>query len=179
MPAEATVQAQLHDDSTIAVEVHGQGPTVLLPVNPQPVEGPQGEEMRKWGVDPALGRSLIDGLPDAFPGGRRPATDPEPTANGERTHKTQVSDQSGGTEVLGIGCHARAWLGGRGLFGPHAPSWLDSWGRTTPCRDLARWPCRAQAGGQATAWCRRPDQVAVQRPSGPRVNCHPSAWTRR
>jgi pimeloyl-ACP methyl ester carboxylesterase len=65
MPEEK-VQARLHDDSTIAVEVHGEGPTVLLPVNPQPVEGPQAEEMRKWGVDPALGRSLIDGLSDAF-----------------------------------------------------------------------------------------------------------------
>src|SRR4029434_11277504 len=39
---------------------------VLVPVNPRPVEGPQAEEMRKWGVDPALGRSLIDGLSDAF-----------------------------------------------------------------------------------------------------------------
>ena len=64
--AEERLQVRLHDDSTIAVEVHGQGPTVLLPVNPQPVEGPQAEEMRRWGVDPALGRSLIDGLSDAF-----------------------------------------------------------------------------------------------------------------
>jgi pimeloyl-ACP methyl ester carboxylesterase len=63
---EGTVQAPLHDDSTIPVEIHGNGPTVLLPVNPQPVEGPQAEELRKWGVDPALGRSLIDGLSDAF-----------------------------------------------------------------------------------------------------------------
>jgi pimeloyl-ACP methyl ester carboxylesterase len=38
----------------------------LLPVNPQPVEGAQAEEMRRWGADPALGRSLIDGLGDAF-----------------------------------------------------------------------------------------------------------------
>jgi hypothetical protein len=60
------VEARLHDDSTIAVEVHGQGPTVLLPVNPEPVEGPQAEELRKWGVDPALGRTLIDGLSDVF-----------------------------------------------------------------------------------------------------------------
>jgi pimeloyl-ACP methyl ester carboxylesterase len=59
-------QARLHDDSTIAIEVHGRGPTVLLPVNPQPVEGPQAEELRRWGADPALGRSLIDGLGDAF-----------------------------------------------------------------------------------------------------------------
>ncbi|HEY6709297.1 MAG TPA: alpha/beta hydrolase [Actinomycetota bacterium] len=59
-------EARLHDASTIAVEVHGRGPTVLLPVNPQPVEGPQAEEMRRWGADPALGRSLIDRLSDVF-----------------------------------------------------------------------------------------------------------------
>jgi pimeloyl-ACP methyl ester carboxylesterase len=59
-------EARLHDQSTIAVEVHGTGPTLLLPVNPQPVTGPQAEELRRWGADPALGRSLIDGLADAF-----------------------------------------------------------------------------------------------------------------
>jgi pimeloyl-ACP methyl ester carboxylesterase len=63
---EAKLQAGLHDGTTIAVEVHGAGPTVLLPVNPQPVEGPQAEELRRWGADPALGRSLIEGLSDAF-----------------------------------------------------------------------------------------------------------------
>ncbi|HEX5995707.1 MAG TPA: alpha/beta hydrolase [Jiangellales bacterium] len=59
-------EARLHDGSNIAVEVHGRGPTVLLPVNPRPAEGAQAEELRRWGVDPALGRSLIDGLSDAF-----------------------------------------------------------------------------------------------------------------
>ncbi len=59
-------EAVLHDGSTIEVEVSGSGPALLLPVNPKPVEGPQAEEMRKWGADPALGRSLIDGLSDAF-----------------------------------------------------------------------------------------------------------------
>jgi pimeloyl-ACP methyl ester carboxylesterase len=59
-------EARLHDGSTVAVEVHGRGPTVLLPVNPRPVEGAQAEELRRWGADPALGRSLIDGLGDAF-----------------------------------------------------------------------------------------------------------------
>jgi pimeloyl-ACP methyl ester carboxylesterase len=61
-----TLQARLHDQSAIAVEVHGRGPTVLLPVNPQPVTGPQAEELRRWGADPALGRTLVDGLSDAF-----------------------------------------------------------------------------------------------------------------
>jgi pimeloyl-ACP methyl ester carboxylesterase len=63
---EKKVQARLHDGSAIDVEVHGEGPAVLLSVNPRPVEGPQAEELRRWGADPALGRTLIDGLGDAF-----------------------------------------------------------------------------------------------------------------
>ncbi len=59
-------KATLHDGSTIEVEVHGDGPALLLPVNPRPVDGPQADEIRKWGADPALGRSLIEGLSDAF-----------------------------------------------------------------------------------------------------------------
>lgn len=59
-------EVRLHDGSAIDVEVHGTGPTVLLPVDPVPVEGPKADEMRKWGVDPAHGRSLIDGLSDAY-----------------------------------------------------------------------------------------------------------------
>src|SRR5512132_3146937 len=63
-----TTQAQaiLNDGSTIDIEVYGEGPALLLAVNPVPVEGAQADEMRKWGVDPALGRSLIDGLSDQF-----------------------------------------------------------------------------------------------------------------
>ncbi len=60
------LEATLHDGSTIEIEVHGAGPTLLLPVNPQPVIGPQAEQMRQYGTDPALGQSLIKGLSDAF-----------------------------------------------------------------------------------------------------------------
>ncbi|MEK3723072.1 alpha/beta fold hydrolase [Paenibacillus sp. FSL H8-0034] len=60
------LKAKLHDGHRIDVEVHGKGPSLLLPVNPQPVEGAKAKEMRKWGVDPALGRSLIDGLSDQY-----------------------------------------------------------------------------------------------------------------
>jgi pimeloyl-ACP methyl ester carboxylesterase len=63
---EDTFQARLHDGSAIAVEVRGRGPAVLMAVNPQPVEGPAAEELRRWGTDPALGRNLIDGLADGF-----------------------------------------------------------------------------------------------------------------
>lgn len=56
--------AELHDGSTLDVDVRGSGPTLLLPVNPWPVEGPAAEEMRAWGADPALGHSLAEGLRD-------------------------------------------------------------------------------------------------------------------
>ena len=59
-------EAKLHDGSTIEIEVHGEGPTLLLPVNPRPVEGPLAEQMRQYGTDPALGQSLIKGLSDVF-----------------------------------------------------------------------------------------------------------------
>jgi pimeloyl-ACP methyl ester carboxylesterase len=59
-----TETATLHDGSHIDIEIHGDGPALLLPVNPRPIEGPQADEMRRWGADPALGRSLIDGLSD-------------------------------------------------------------------------------------------------------------------
>lgn len=58
--------AKLHDGNVIDFEVDGTGPVALLPVRPQPLEGPEAEAMRQWGVDPALGRSLIAGLHDAF-----------------------------------------------------------------------------------------------------------------
>src|SRR5215218_4188672 len=59
-------EARLHDGSTIEVQVHGEGPALLLPVNPRPVQGPRAEKLRRWGNDPALGRLLVDGLKDAF-----------------------------------------------------------------------------------------------------------------
>lgn len=60
------IEARLHDGSRIDVEVRGEGPTVVMPVNPVPIEGQRADEMRAWGVDPALGRNLVDGLSDAF-----------------------------------------------------------------------------------------------------------------
>jgi pimeloyl-ACP methyl ester carboxylesterase len=60
-------EATLHDGSTIEIEVRGSGgPTLLLPVNPEPITGPQAEQMRQYGADPALGPSLINGLCDIF-----------------------------------------------------------------------------------------------------------------
>ncbi|MEK8130751.1 alpha/beta hydrolase [Paenibacillus filicis] len=60
------MEVTLHDGHTIQVEVYGDGPSLLLPVNPHPIQGQQADEMRKWGADPALGRTLIEGLSDTY-----------------------------------------------------------------------------------------------------------------
>ncbi|WP_046498461.1 alpha/beta fold hydrolase [Streptomyces odonnellii] len=59
-------EAELHDGSPIELEIHGTGPALLLPVDPRPADGAKADELRRWGVDPALGRSLIEGLSDTF-----------------------------------------------------------------------------------------------------------------
>ncbi|MBG0826025.1 alpha/beta hydrolase [Planomonospora sp. ID91781] len=59
-------EARLHDGSVIEIEVHGTGPALLLPVDPRPAAGERAEELRSWGMDPALGRSLVEGLGDVF-----------------------------------------------------------------------------------------------------------------
>lgn len=59
-------EVSMHDGARLQVVIKGEGPAILLPVRPWPVEGPQADEMRKWGADPALGRTLIDGLSDRY-----------------------------------------------------------------------------------------------------------------
>ncbi|MDF2650954.1 MAG: alpha/beta hydrolase [Paenibacillus sp.] len=56
----------MHDGNVIYVEIQGDGLPILIPVNPIPIEGSQADELRKWGVDPALGKSLIDGLSEKY-----------------------------------------------------------------------------------------------------------------
>ena len=59
-------KATMHDGNTIDIVIQGEGPAILIPVNPIPVKGPQADEMRKWGADPALGQALIEGLCDKY-----------------------------------------------------------------------------------------------------------------
>ena len=56
--------ATMHDGSELELEIDGEGPFLLMPVSPIPVEGEAAEEMRMWGADPARGRSLIESLRD-------------------------------------------------------------------------------------------------------------------
>jgi len=57
--------AQLHDGAAIDVTIIGEGPTVLVPVSTAGMEGEAAEQMRAWGADPNLGRTLATGLADA------------------------------------------------------------------------------------------------------------------
>ncbi|MGW6005765.1 alpha/beta hydrolase [Oerskovia enterophila] len=65
-PTSRETTATLHDGSSLTVEITGTGPAVVLPVNPVPATGPAADELRTWGVDPALGRTLIDALSPTF-----------------------------------------------------------------------------------------------------------------
>jgi pimeloyl-ACP methyl ester carboxylesterase len=57
-----TVEAVLHDGSTITVTIQGDGPALLLPVRLEPYALADAETMRKWGGDPDLGATLVGGL---------------------------------------------------------------------------------------------------------------------
>ncbi|WP_433872268.1 alpha/beta fold hydrolase [Saccharopolyspora sp. CA-218241] len=57
--------ARLHDGATVEVTTTGAGPTVLVPARTEVVTGPAAEQMRAWGADPNLGRTLVTGLADA------------------------------------------------------------------------------------------------------------------
>src|SRR5690625_7625190 len=56
----------MHDGNTINVVIQGNGHTILMPVNTFPIEGEQADEMKNWGVDSSLGKSLMDGLSDRY-----------------------------------------------------------------------------------------------------------------
>ena len=58
----------LHDGAEIFVEVKGvsSNRSILLPVNPNKLPEKEAEEKRKWGVDPDLGRKIIDSLADRY-----------------------------------------------------------------------------------------------------------------
>jgi len=58
--------ARLNDGSTLEIAIEGEGPSLLVPVDSKPAEGPQAEELRQQGADPSPGHSLVQGLRDAF-----------------------------------------------------------------------------------------------------------------
>jgi pimeloyl-ACP methyl ester carboxylesterase len=57
--------ARLHDDSRLDVAVLGEGPALLLPISTTVVEDAAAEQMRAWGADPALGRTLATSFANA------------------------------------------------------------------------------------------------------------------
>jgi pimeloyl-ACP methyl ester carboxylesterase len=59
-------EVKLSGGAPIEVEVSGAGPAVMLLVDPRPATGDRADELRRWGVDPRLGRTLCEGLRDRF-----------------------------------------------------------------------------------------------------------------
>lgn len=57
-----TVEAVLHDGSSITVTMQGDGPALLLPVRLEPYPSAEAGTIRKWGGDPDLGPALVRGL---------------------------------------------------------------------------------------------------------------------
>lgn len=57
-----TAEAVLHDGTTIAVTIQGDGPAILLPARLAPTTPAEAETMRLWGADPDLGPNLVNGL---------------------------------------------------------------------------------------------------------------------
>ncbi len=55
-------EAVLHDGSSIAFTVQGDGPAILLPVSLATHTPVEAETLRQWGADPDLGPNLIAGL---------------------------------------------------------------------------------------------------------------------
>ncbi|MEW5849628.1 MAG: alpha/beta hydrolase [Myxococcota bacterium] len=113
-------KARLHDGNLLELEVGGDGDPLLLPVNPRPVEGEKAEAMRKYGADPALGRSLIDGLRDicrviAFDYEGHVLKTPKPTTltpDNVVADFLSVADAAGATTFRYYGY---SWLGMMGL----------------------------------------------------------------
>jgi pimeloyl-ACP methyl ester carboxylesterase len=61
-----TIQARLHDGTTIPVVVTGEGKDILLPVRTEHHDEARAESMRQWGADPDVGPNLISGLSVSF-----------------------------------------------------------------------------------------------------------------
>jgi pimeloyl-ACP methyl ester carboxylesterase len=105
----------------LPVTTLGDGPAILLPVNTTPIEGDAAEQMRAWGADPSLGRTLATGLADA--GFRVIAADYEGHLNthpkpGTLTAETVAADLLAVADAAGVdrfAYYGYSWLALAGL----------------------------------------------------------------
>jgi pimeloyl-ACP methyl ester carboxylesterase len=110
-----TVEAVLHDGSSIPVTLHGAGPALLLPLRAEPHESAQAETMRKWGGDPDLGPTLVSGLA----GSNRLIV-----ADYEGHRMTHPAAETLTPDNLAADLLAIADAGGAEVFGYYGYSWL-------------------------------------------------------
>ena len=114
------VRARLHDASALDVDVAGDGPAVLMPVNARVMEGEAAEQMRAWGADPSLGHTLVESLAQA--GFRVVAADYEGHL-ADHPQPSTLTPDSVAADLLAIADSA-----GAGRFAYYGYSWLAAVG---------------------------------------------------
>lgn len=57
-----TIEAVLHDGTTIPITIHGNGRALVVLARLAPYLPDEAETMRQWGADPDLGPKLVEGL---------------------------------------------------------------------------------------------------------------------
>jgi pimeloyl-ACP methyl ester carboxylesterase len=110
------ISARLHDGARLEVSVVGSGPAVLLPVRTAPTDPATAEQMRAWGAEPDLGRTLAHGLAEA--GFQVLAADYEGHLAEHPKPHTLTPDAVAGDLI------AVADAAGRGRFAYYGYSWL-------------------------------------------------------
>ncbi|HEY8472374.1 MAG TPA: alpha/beta hydrolase [Natronosporangium sp.] len=106
---------RLPGGGSIEVAVAGTGPAVMLLVDPRPATGEQADELRNWGVDPQLGRTLLNGLRDRFtvigvPYEAYALANPRPetlTPDAVAADLLAIADAAGADR---FGCYGYSWL---------------------------------------------------------------------
>jgi pimeloyl-ACP methyl ester carboxylesterase len=107
--------AELHDGSTIDVQVAGRGPDLFVPVRTAPFEADQAETMRQWGADPDLGPELVRRLSGSF---RLITADYEGHRMAHPAARTLTAD------TVALDLLAIADAAGAGRFSYYGYSWL-------------------------------------------------------
>jgi pimeloyl-ACP methyl ester carboxylesterase len=108
--------AQLHDGATLEVEVHGEGPALLVPASTALPDEAAAAALRAWGGDPGLGRTLVTGLAEA--GHRVVSADYEGHLTAHPKPATLTAD------ALAADLLAIADAAGADRFGYYGYSWL-------------------------------------------------------
>jgi pimeloyl-ACP methyl ester carboxylesterase len=108
-------EVELPGGASIEVDVSGAGPAVMLLVDPGPATGERADELRRWGVDPQLGRTLCEGLSDRFrviavPYEAHALAHPRPDTLTPDTVAADLLAVADAVGADGFACYGYSWL---------------------------------------------------------------------